>query len=198
MFEKHQPAIQEFCLKSDANAERLFLLVLLSIRQPFHRMQEQFKSVATYGWQESPALFGWKREGFRYVKENISDLRQILANTPSGFGDVEALLNLTKIPGISLVKGGFCLQLGSGSVGCLDTHNVQRFGLNENAFRISSNASDKLKKAKGLAYLEACWKHGGCEDLWNTWCEYVSNRNKFWVDANHVSEYHAQTILGDF
>ena len=198
MFSTHQSTIADFALGSNVGLERTFRLVLLSIRQPFWKMPQQFKSVDDMGL-ESPYLFGWKRSGLAFVRANASVLRETLKAVPEGYGDAQALLDVATVPGLGLVKAGFVLQLVTGSAGCIDTHNMQRFGLNENAFKFGSNASDTLKRKKALAYLDACWKAGGCESLWDGWCDYVAAQQpKHWTDGYAVSKMHETAILGDY
>ena len=198
MFSTHQKAISDFALSSNVGLERTFRLVFLSIRQPFWRMPEQFKSVDDMGL-DSPYLFGWKRAGLAFVRANASGLRHALAGVPAGYGGAETLLQIASVPGLGLVKAGFVLQLVTGSAGCIDSHNLERFGLNANAFKYGSNASDALKRKKALAYLDACWNAGGCESLWNGWCDHVAAYHpKHWTDGNAVSEMHQTAIYGDY
>lgn len=197
MFKAHQSTIQDFC-KTNVGLERTMRLVLLSIRQPFHRMTQQMQDVDNKGL-ESPYLFGWKRDGLTYVRENISRLRETLAEVPKGYGDAQALLDIAQVPGLGLVKAGFVLQLATGSVGCVDTHNMKRFGLKPQSFKFGPTASDALKRKKALAYLDACWKAGGCESLWDGWCNYIAEQQpKHWASGNQVSGLHVQAILGDY
>ncbi|MFZ9080214.1 MAG: hypothetical protein ACO23H_16900 [Alphaproteobacteria bacterium] len=198
MFSTHQKAISEFALSSNVGLERTFRLVFLSIRQPFHSMAKQMQDVDDNGMQ-SPYLFGWKRSGLAFVRANASTLRETLKAVPNGYGEAQALLEVATVPGLGLVKAGFVLQLVTGSAGCIDSHNMQRFGLNVNAFKYGSNASDALKRKKALAYLDACWKAGGCESLWNGWCDYVAAQQpKHWTNGFDVSAMHETAILGEY
>ena len=198
MFSTHQKAISEFALSSNVGLERTFRLVFLSIRQPFHSMQKQMQDVDDNGLQ-SPYLFGWKRSGLAFVRANASTLRETLKAVPEGYGDAQALLDVATVPGLGLVKAGFVLQLVTGSAGCIDSHNMQRFGLNVNAFKYGASASDALKRKKALAYLDACWKAGGCESLWNGWCDHVAAQQpKRWTDGMEVSKMHETAILGEY
>ena len=198
MFSMHQKAISEFALSSNVGLERTFRLVFLSIRQPFHSMAKQMQDVDDNGLQ-SPYLFGWKRSGLAFVRANASTLRETLKAVPEGYGDAQALLDVATVPGLGLVKAGFVLQLVTGSAGCIDSHNMERFGLNANAFKYGASASDALKRKKALAYLGACWKAGGCESLWNGWCDYVAAYHpKHWQSGFDVSAMHQSAILGDY
>jgi len=198
MFSTHQKAIADFSLYSNVGLERTFRLVFLSIRQPFHTMHKQMQDVDANGLQ-SPYLFGWKRDGLAFVRANASGLRHALAGVPAGYGDADTLLRIASVPGLGLVKAGFVLQLVTGSAGCIDSHNLQRFGLNANAFKYGSNASDALKRKKALAYLDACWKAGGCASLWDGWCDHVAAQQpKRWQSGFDVSAMHQSAIFGEY
>ena len=198
MFSTHQSTISDFALGSNVGLERTFRPVFLSIRQPFHSMAKQMQDVDENGMQ-SPYLFGWKRDGLAFVRANASGLRHALAGVPAGYGDAEALLKVASVPGLGLVKAGFVCQLVTGSVGCLDSHNLERFGLNANAFKYGAGASEALKRKKALAYLDACWKAGGCESLWDGWCNHVAeNQPKHWRSGFDVSAMHQSAILGEY
>jgi len=161
-------------------------------------MAKQMQDVDDNGLQ-SPYLFGWKRSGLAFVRANASTLRETLKAVPEGYGDAQALLDVATVPGLGLVKAGFVLQLVTGSAGCIDSHNMERFGLNANAFKYGASASDALKRKKALAYLDACWKAGGCESLWNGWCDYVAAYHpKHWQSGFDVSAMHQSAILGDY
>ena len=198
MFKTDQPPISDYALSSDTGLERTLRFVFLSIKQPFWKMAVQMKDVDSKGL-ESAYLFGWKRQGLAHVRANASSLRAVLAAVPAGYGDADALLQIASVPGLGLVKAGFVLQLVTGSAGCIDSHNLQRFGLRAGAFKYGSTASPELKRKKALAYLDACRNAGGCESLWNGWCDYVAEQQpKRWTDGADVSRLHRTTILGDY
>ena len=198
MFQTDQPPIAEYALSSDSGLERTLRFVLLSIKQPFWKMAVQMRDVDSKGL-ESAYLFGWKRQGLEHVRANASRLRAVLSAVPAGYGDADALLQVASVPGLGLVKAGFVLQLVTGSAGCIDSHNLQRFGLNANAFKYGSTASPELKRKKALAYLDACRNAGGCAALWDGWCDYVAEQQpKRWTNGAEVSRLHRTTILGDY
>lgn len=198
MFKTDQPPIAEYALSSDTGLERTLRFVFLSIKQPFWKMAVQMQDVDSKGL-ESAYLFGWKRQGLEHVRANASRLRAVLSAVPAGYGDADALLQIANVPGLGLVKAGFVLQLVTGSAGCIDSHNLQRFGLNANAFRFGAATAYKTRRRKALAYLDACRNAGGCESLWDGWCDYVAEQQpKRWTDGAEVSKLHRTTILGDY
>ena len=198
MFKTDQPPIADYALSSDTGLERTLRFVFLSIKQPFWKMAVQMQDVDSKGL-ESAYLFGWKRQGLEHVRANASRLRAVLSAVPAGYGDADALLQVASVPGLGLVKAGFVLQLVTGSAGCIDSHNLQRFGLNANAFKYGSTASPELKRKKALAYLDACRNAGGCAALWDGWCDYVAEQQpNRWTNGAEVSRLHQTAILGDY
>ena len=198
MFKTDQPPIADYALSSDTGLERTLRFVLLSIKQPFWKMAVQMRDVDSKG-MESAYLFGWKRQGLEHVRANASRLRAVLSVVPAGYGDADALLQIASVPGLGLVKAGFVLQLVTGSAGCIDSHNLQRFGLNANAFRFGAATTYKTRRRKALAYLDACRNAGGCAALWDGWCDYVAEQQpNRWTDGAEVSRLHQTAILGDY
>ena len=106
----------------------------------------------------------------------------------------EKLLVVASINGIGIVKAGFVLQLCLGKVGCLDVHNLRRFGLSPTAFKMGKVKYDTaLGKAK--LYIKICEDLGGCEYLWDSWCNLLAEKypNKY-KDGQHVSRLHQEYI----
>ena len=81
------------------------------------------------------------------------------------------------VPGLGFTKAAFVSQMANGYLGCLDTVNIQRFGLNP---RIRT-----VKK-----YLEAYKTTGETShEMWYNWCQSVAQRDG--MQAEKLSEAHA-------
>jgi len=98
--------------------------------------------------------------------------------------------------GFGLVKAGFVIQLVYGLCGCLDTHNLRKYGVKKNSF-------NKFKTRKTIAgrrtfiarYVTLCYQLGGPSVLWDKWCEYVAERQPTrYDDAEHVSRLHCECL----
>ena len=104
---------------------------------------------------------------------------------------------LANVHGFGLVKAGFVAQLAFGVGGCLDTHNLRRFGISKTTFAKYKTLKTVKGRAKKLeAYLDACEAQGGAETLWDGWCNYVAARRpKFYVNGGEqVSALHVEAL----
>lgn len=203
MFENHQPKIARFAARNPDNFFQVIQFVLLTIQQPLHRMPLDMAEVNKKG-ADASCLWGGKLSAWRHHSANRSkvyDMAMTLNDVHPNPADAEKeVLNyLASLPGLGLVKGGFVAQLAFGLVGCLDSHNVERYGLERSqvsAYAFKSAKTQKSRDAKLDAYLSLCHELGGCEGLWNSWCEYVFSRNRgnVYDSAYHVSAVHCEAF----
>ena len=191
MFKNHQKYIGRFGKKSPDNTAKIISMVLLSIQQQWDQIGNQMSDLKINGI-DCKYLFGSKRKGFEYILANKKELHQAIYNPKIALA--EKLLVVASINGIGIVKAGFVLQLCLGKVGCLDVHNLRRFGLSPTAFKMGKVKYDTaLGKAK--LYIKICEDLGGCEYLWDSWCNLLAEKypNKY-KDGQHVSRLHQEYI----
>ena len=167
-------------------------LALTSIRQDFWLLRSQLLDLKKYGVQ-SKYLFGSKRAGWEYILNNKEILYDKIYSNKISLA--EKLLEVASIPNIGLAKGSFILQLTLGKVGCLDTHNLHRFGIPPTVFKLGKlKYNTALRKAE--YYIKTCEDLGGSEYLWNSWCEFVAEKYPWkYKNANQVSKLHVDHIL---
>lgn len=93
--------------------------------------------------------------------------------------------------GLGLVKAAFAVQLTRGELGCLDTHNARRFGVDPKIVTAKKQSATARE-----AYLEAqSLMTSG--DWWDTWCNYVAERySNIYQSGDEVSALHASAIIG--
>lgn len=186
-FRTVQPRIGEYGQSSPEAMADVLTFVLLTIQQPLESIPVAFADVRKRG-SKSKWLFGIKREGYEYVtdakREIFRDLREL--------DTLGRLAYLANLPGFGLPKAGFAMQLLYGEVGCIDTHNLERFGLKPGArFRIKGQRPETQAK-KTLEYVKLCEDCGGVEALWDEWCAYVASlRPRKFRSALDVSNLHA-------
>ena len=215
MFVNHQPKISAFARENPENMAKVLKFVILTIRVRLFNIPADMEILEN---AKNPADLNGILYGFK-----VDSIQQIDAEKDSFFAQAESiyfhaenervaaenLLSLfAQIKGLGLAKAGFACQLIYGLSGCLDSHNLERFGINPNAFR-----SNKYKYAKTLKtkrryisdYCDTVEKFGGTASLWDSWCEYVYNRpdptglkmnhnNPAYIDANHVSAMHCESL----
>ena len=192
MFTTHQKAIGRWGRKSPDNTSWIIAMVLLSIQQQWDLVGNQLIDLKENGL-DCKYLFGSKRLGWDYVVANKKEIHEAIYSRKLPMA--EKLMVLASIPNIDLIKAGFVLQLCIGKVGCLDVHNLRRFGLKPQAFKTYGLKYDTaLGKAK--LYIKVCEDLGGCEYLWNSWCDLLADKypNKY-KNGQHVSRLHKDYVM---
>ena len=186
MFKTDQKAIETFAKQDANNVAEVCRFVLLTIQRNFAFVKPIMRGECEINTTEIT------KKGIAWAKDNAEFLYN--ACYGEGLTDAERLLLITTCPGLGLPKAGFVLQLCTGKTGCLDSHNIKRFGLKASAFSISgASQATRLKKAQ--KYVETCQRHGGSESLWDSWCDYVAKRHpKLWNDGEQVSKAHCQSF----
>tara|TARA_R110002050_G_scaffold237099_1_gene373034 strand:- start:474 stop:1094 length:621 start_codon:yes stop_codon:yes gene_type:complete len=203
MYIQHAKAVQHYAQQSADNMCSVTLMTVLSIRQPWLNIGEQLQDVRTNKLQ-AKALWGFKKDTYIYLESNKHKMyAQVMAVINSNKTDASKAMSLMKIflrvDGLGMAKAGFMCQLTAGLVGCMDSHNLKMYNLDANDFKLTKN----LKTIKGLEgnlkkirnYIQICHEYG-TENLWNSWCSYLSTKSTKWRDAYHVSEVHYSYLIG--
>lgn len=131
------------------------------------------------------------RRSTEYLAANHRDLWARLLKAEDA---VQALDILTEVPGLGTVKAGFVAQMLGFDVGCMDTHNLRRFGLNPAAFSVTGVKGAETRRAKLLHYVDVCRRYGGSAVLWASWCELIAEKYRNWEDGEAVSAFHMECI----
>jgi hypothetical protein len=193
MFKTHQPMIARFMRKNPDALARGEVFTLCTIQKHFSSVGNQLKEIETDGIN-AVCLNGAKKRSYKeiiamkgYLYEKVYSKEISLA---------EKLLEVSGLYGIGMVKAGFILQLALGKVGCLDVHNLARFGLSASVFKVNDKMTEATALRKANFYIKTCEDLGGSEYLWNTWCKYVADLYpKIYRDACHVSKLHVDFII---
>mgnify|MGYP003635012376 FL=1 len=193
MFKTHQPMIARFMRKNPDALARGEVFTLCTIQKHFSSVGNQLKEIETDGIN-AVCLNGAKKRSYKeiiamkgYLYEKVYSKEISLA---------EKLLEVSGLYGIGMVKAGFILQLALGKVGCLDVHNLARFGLSASVFKVNDKMTEATALRKANFYIKTCEDLGGSEYLWNTWCKYVADLYpKIYRDAYHVSKLHVDFII---
>lgn len=191
MYAEHQPIISSYALSSPNALARTLSFVILSVRRSLEKVGPLVA--------QAPAVQGVPRlqqAGVRYVYQNAVTLLDQLPTLQTKMSDAGLLRQFLEIPGLGIPKAGFCMQLIYGKVGCLDSHNIELYGLKPRAFRADGCNTATLAHRCAL-YVELCRQLGGSEALWDNWVRYTARlRPEYWQNAEHVSAYHVQAIRG--
>lgn len=201
MFATHQARIETYARQSPDNLARVIQFVILTVRQPLSRIPGDMEIVDRGGDEAMSILFGWKNAALLQVwaerERTHSYCEHIVESDASDRSKSAALLeHLGGLHGFGLAKAGFVVQLAYGLAGCLDTHNLTRFGLPKRAFRDFKLLKSSAARRHAIArYLTACEDAGGCAALWDSWCEYVAAQYPtIYPSAWEVSALHCRAL----
>ena len=194
MFKRDNPVINDYAQESAVNLRRVVVMVALSIKQPWYHVGQQMKDYDSVGLR---SRYLWGNKGLTAYWLAGDNLTSLYGDAIRYKDDPVELMNVfLQVPGIGLAKAGFCCQLFAGSVGCIDTINVGKFGIKP--FTYNKKAKEGTRRRKIQEYVDFC-KVRRSEALWNLWCRTVAITypDKF-EDANHVSRVHVDYLqLGE-
>jgi len=212
MYKTHGVACQQYAQANAENLMDIILMIVLSIQQNWLGVGEQLTDVRIHG-AESRFLWGKdqvpvisKAKTYAYLEDNkhrlYADVMMIIDyDDGHDINKAKKLMDVfLDVDGLGLAKAGFACQLVAGLVGCMDVHNIRRYGIDPKTLSLSRNP----KTFKGIAandrkivdYIGMCHNYG-TENLWDTWCEFLSTKSKRWIDADHVSEVHYTYLTGE-
>lgn len=199
MFENHNPLIREYAQTGAPELADVARFVIATVQQQIEHVPEIAAEFRTIG-RESRYAFGWKANAIDWHNANAAqthaDTLAIFHGADCARAAAEGVTAyFASLPGLGLAKGGFMAQLCFGVSGCLDSHNLARFGIPP--ARFSASAYKGLRRADNrqarvAEYVDAVDAQGGCAALWDSWCDYVAAlrpdrfESGFDVSALHV------------
>jgi hypothetical protein len=198
MYARDQREIEEWARKDWRNTVDVGTFVLLTIRMQFGGIGKQLQRVRN---GDLDPLWGFKHAGWLYLRKHGQYLHERAEACREGEIWVNDLMrDFLAVPGLGLVKAGFCVQLLVGEAGCIDMHNLARFGLEAAEFDIPSrkDPDEQLRVIDEAIehYLWVCETLGGSESLWDGWCGFVADTYKTYRDAEDVSRRHVTYLAG--
>lgn len=204
MYDTHQRTIEQYAKANANNWFKVIQFVLLTIQQPLWQVPKQMRQVNREG-RDANCLWGIKGPAWTWHNENKNktyDYAMLLdsVNPNPEWAAHDLLMYIADLPGLGLAKGGFLAQCVFGLVGCLDSHNVARFNLSMSQVSASAFKSAKTletKRRKVSDYLALCQELGGCQGLWDSWCDYLYERNPdggHYANAFAVSAIHCEAL----
>ena len=193
-FKRDNPLINAYAQRSKGNLGRMVMMVSLSIKQPWHSIGTQMEDLELREG-ECKYLWGNKKATYNWLFVDRLNLSRLYHEAMQNRDDPELLMHVfLQVPGMGLAKAGFCCQLFAGSVGCIDTVNVGKFGIKP--FTFSKKAKPATQRRKVLEYIEFCGARRS-EALWNLWCRTIATTypDKF-KDYRDVSLKHVEYLIG--
>tara|TARA_R110000824_G_scaffold167194_4_gene344053 strand:- start:4644 stop:5246 length:603 start_codon:yes stop_codon:yes gene_type:complete len=196
LFKLHNPLINIILKESPDNLRKGVEMVSLSIKRPWKFVGVQIKEYKSQGFK-AKCIKGPKEKTMNYLSINKHSLYREAMNSLKYTGrrrKVEMMLAFLDVPGIGLVKAGFCCQLFDGVVGCIDSHNVKMYNVSPNLLSYDKDASLATRIKKINIYLDLCQSKRS-DRLWNKWCRNLAKQDKRFKDAEEVSELHFRYLL---
>jgi len=196
MYKRDNKKIAQFILKDADNTVIGITFVLGTIQNALSNVGKFMDGVANGGADSISMTM--KRNGYLYAVEHKHVLHEALKAAVKHNDPVGAIDVLTNVPNLGIVKAAFVAQLVGLDVACLDSHNLDRLGLNRAALKFAKTVKPETKLKKIQDYVHLTQVTGGTEYWWDTWCNYVAgNRgNKKLTTGDMVSKYHADCIIG--
>lgn len=194
MFAQHQPQLAKLGRSGPDGFERIATFALCTIRQPL-RIAVADYPLARAG-KPCSAIFGSKYAGIAKLRAQAGDIWERCEDAFENADDDDAadiiLGAIQDIPALGPAKAGFVAQMIYGLSGCIDTHNLTRFELPERTFRgREAKYSEARFRQTVRDYNSFCRKVGGTAYLWDSWCQYLADRDPVnYPNAERVSELH--------
>ena len=169
MYKTHATIISEHALKTPQGLLNVITFTFSTIQQPLSTSLNQLNDIDVNGI-ESKYLFGSKRAGLKYARENIVKLFwDIQELKKESLTDVEIVCKAVRlfmeIPGLGCVKASFVCQMLGFNVACIDSHNLERLGMAlkdvtcEQAFKNHTTWVDNPNYQDGNGQLWGSYKH---------------------------------------
>lgn len=169
MYDTHVPVICAAMRADPDTFKRGLRFVVLTIRQMIVRVPDQVREVDQEGVYAA-SLFGSKRDAYRHIEAHGDAL---WAEVCAAENAPDAMLVISTIPGLGIVKSAFVCQMMGFDVACLDSRNIRREGLPERAYRSDGEARKRRPAFARKARRYAAETQGRARELWDTWCTEV-------------------------
>ena len=200
MYNRDCKAIAQHASNSPQGLVDVIEFTLCTIQAGLSTVKAQRLDIQKNGL-DSKYLWGKKSDGLNYAIWNshylfskLTHLQQQSLTDPDVI--TEGIMLLMKVPNLGMVKASFVMQMLGFNVACIDSHNLKRLGMSENAVKIGAKLKTETKYKKIRDYVLMTQLEGS-EYWWDTWCEYVAgNRaNKLLDNGDIVSYYHVECVI---
>lgn len=195
MYATEVPKIREGMVSDPETFARGIMFAVCSIRQSVERVPDMLRDIDRRGERSEALAMGMKLDAYLYLQDHATAVwRDVVAMETR-----DALVRLLAVPSLGIVKSAFVLQFLGHNIGCMDTRNLRREGLDYRAFRVDGNgkagrppvSSKRIDKYFAIA-------GGRAEELWNRWCHEVAEdhwrENSRNLTAQEVSDLHLEVI----
>ena len=201
MYNRDQPLISGWARACPENFAFVISFAIISARVHFSNMPRFMREFKKLGLGAPCVRQSVKYEGVRRMMlaeertSVFSDCERLYLA-----GDYDALLTrLYGVYGLGFAKAGFVAQLVYGVSGCLDSHNLRRFGIGARKYQSRQYAGESAKRAleRATDYNRTIALWGGTRALWDGWVDYIARQYpEDYLNASHVSRIHVDATVG--
>lgn len=197
MYDRDMPIMRDHALASPQGLLDVITFVLCTIQQPIRQVERQMRDIREHG-ENSKYLFGMKRLGYAFARDNIDWLYDAMLVYSINDQPVAMIQALMSVPSLGITKAAFVAQICGFEVACLDMHNLDTLGYHRATFKTPKTLKPETVREKIKTYIDICRETGGAEHWWNHWCNYVASRgflNKTLTTGDAVSAAHVSALL---
>lgn len=195
MYASEMPLIRDGMLSDPEIFLRGIMFAVCSIRQPVERVPGMLRDIDLNGTRAEALAMPMKYMAYDYLQHHASALWRDVRHMETRDG----LVRLLAVPSLGIVKSAFVLQFLGHDIGCMDTRNLAREGIDYRAFRVDGNGKAGRPPVSSRR-IDMYFKIAGgrAAELWNRWCiEVAADRwreNSKTMTAQDVSELHLEII----
>jgi hypothetical protein len=202
MYDTHAMKISEHALKTPEGLTSVIRFTLCTIQQSLYSCENQIADIEKHGFKSRFLKNKMKAKGLKYAMDNqvklFWDVQELKKQSLTEVDTVVKAVRLfNQIPNLGMVKASFVCQMLGFNVACLDSHNLNRLGLDVKDVSLPKGLGEKTKMKKIKAYVHLTQRKGTVY-WWNSWCDYVASKggmNKTLTTGNEVSAFHVECVI---
>ncbi len=191
MYSEHVPQIAEGMRADPDVFIRGIMFAVCSIQQPVTGVGRQLDDIDR---GELKWLWGHKYEAWEYLQKHGCKLWREVCDVPTDGPEnaQRAIMLLTRVPGLGIVKAAFVCQFLAHDVACLDTRNVTTDKLDPRRYRSDGEKGKKTKAFERKCARYVAETYGRAQFLWDRWCAEAGAY--FEKSAEEISALHLEVI----
>jgi hypothetical protein len=195
MYASEMPRIRDGMLADPETFARGIMFAVCSIRQSVERVPALLRDIDANGERAEALAMAMKLDAYLYLQAHATALWRDVRHMETR----DALVRLLAVPSLGIVKSAFVLQFLGHNIGCMDTRNLRREGIDYRAFRVDGNGKlGRPPVSSRRIDLYFTIAGGRAEELWDTWCNEVAEdrwrENTRNLTAQEVSDLHLEVI----
>ena len=172
MYDSHVPIIAEAMRENFEAFRRGLAFVVCSIRQPIVTTPDQIAALFDGGETDESPLFGHKWDAWNFILS--PKCAELWKRVKAEYDPETVIWEVSRIPGIGIVKAGFVAQLMGLDVACLDSRNIKRDGRNPEQYRSRGGMQKDTAAFRRKVKAYVADTGGKAREYWDVWCTHVA------------------------